>query len=155
MWTCTFLIPLLRKRNSYLLKHLTYKVGVCISYGFLAMLNSINVLGREDVVWLLLPYYCELSQAFRSRAHTAQWPGSMISCRGHGEAAAEQLAPSACLVCFLVDLKNTIIRMAPPKRGWTLSHQFLIKKIAYRLVFSFILWRNILNWALFLLKNFC
>ena len=63
--------------------------------------------------------------------------------RDHGRALLTDLFPMVCSACFLIEIKTTSQGWHHPQ--WAAPTPSLIKKKAYRLAHSPILWRHFLN----------
>ena len=106
-------------------------------------------MGREEFIWLALPYHCSSSKEVRTGTHTGQEPGGRSWYRGHGGLLFSGLLPRACLPACLENLEPQSQGWPHPHQsmGWALPlpHQSLIKKVLYRLVCSPVFWRHFLN----------
>jgi hypothetical protein len=104
-------------------------------------------LGRKGFIQLTRPTLLFITKERQdwnsSRSGSRNW------CRGHGGMLLTGLLPLACSICFLIELKTTSPRMAPPTIGWVLSPWTLIEKMSY----SWISWRHFLTWSSFLCDN--
>ena len=103
-------------------------------------------LGREGFIWLTLLYHCSSLKGCQDKK-----PGRS-KCRGCGGVVLTGLFFMACSACFLIEPRTTRPGVAPPTMAWNLLPQSPIKKMPYRLAYSWILRRHFLDWG-FLLSS--
>jgi hypothetical protein len=96
----------------------------------------------KDLFGLHFHIHSPSPKEVRTGTHTGWEPGGRSWCRGHGGMLLTDWF--FILVCTAW---TTSSRMAPPKMGWALPYQSLIKQILYRLAYGHILQRHFLNWS--------
>lgn len=75
---------------------------------------------------------------------TQSWlePRGKSWCKGHRRLLLTGLIHNAPSVCFLIESRTSNLRMASLTMVWTLPHQLLVKKMAYRLAYRPISWKH-------------